>query len=298
MALKAGTINADTIIGSALNDFFLASDGDDNLQGKEGNDVINGGNGNDTIFGGYGNDDIRGGNDNDILWGASGNDLITGNAGNDTLKGGSGNDNLSGGDGNDVVDGGSGNDTIVGGSGSDHITGGAGLDTIDYSSFAGAVNGDMSSHVFSTALGTSLVDGVENFTGTRFADTLFGDSSANVLLGGAGNDVLRGRGGADTLTGGLGQDTFVFAQSDTYSHHTYHGADRITDFSLLDKIDVKDFFKGQTIGDYSQVMKLTADGDHTTLAIKTFGSFVDVAYLTGHIATSVQTLVADHMILV
>jgi hypothetical protein len=75
------------------------------------------------------------------------------------------------------------------------------------------------------------------------------------------------------------------------------GADTITDFGAGDKVDVRDFFKGHVISDYSQVMKLTAAGDHTTLSIKMGDAFVDVVSLSGQISTPVQTLVHDQVIL-
>ena len=213
------------------------------------------------------------------------------------MKGGSGSDTLAGGDGNDSIYGGSGNDTIIAGAGNDVITGGSGFDTLDYSTFSTAVTGDMSTHMFSSILGTSLADGIEKFVGSRFADTITGDSSANVLLGGGGNDVVRGGAGADTLTGGLGQDTFVFTKKDVMLGGVLKGVDSITDFTGGDKIDVRNFFKGHTISDYSEVMKLTAEGDHTTLSVKMGATFVDVASVYGHIGSSIDILVHDQVIL-
>ncbi|MCA0257005.1 MAG: cadherin domain-containing protein, partial [Proteobacteria bacterium] len=53
---------------------------------------------------------------------------------------------------------------------------------------------------------TDTLSGIENLTGTSYADTLTGDSNANVLDGGAGNDTLNGGDGDDTLIGGAGAD--------------------------------------------------------------------------------------------
>jgi Ca2+-binding RTX toxin-like protein len=67
-------------------------------------------------------------------------------------------------------------------------------------------------------LGTSSgIDGVdvlinfENIEGSRYNDTLTGDSGANILWGLDGDDVLIGGGGDDTLSGGAGNDRAVFS---------------------------------------------------------------------------------------
>jgi len=48
--------------------------------------------------------------------------------------------------------------------------------------------------------------GIENLTGSAFADTLGGDAGPNVLTGLGGGDVLRGEAGDDELLGGAGND--------------------------------------------------------------------------------------------
>ena len=70
-----------------------------------------------------------------------------------------------------------------------------------------------------------ILSGVENVTGSAFADTLFGDVSANVLPGGGGRDTLMGNAGANvlggdldeanTVYGGLGDDRFLVGPVDT-----------------------------------------------------------------------------------
>ncbi len=59
----------------------------------------------------------------------------------------------------------------------------------------------------SAGLVTDTLSGIENLTGTDFADTLTGDAGSNVLDGGLGNDTLRGGAGDDVLIGGAGADT-------------------------------------------------------------------------------------------
>jgi Ca2+-binding RTX toxin-like protein len=129
----------------------------------------------------------------DVIGGLGGNDTINGLGGNDTLNGGSGNDVLNGGDGDDVLIGALGNDTL---------NGGAGTDTADYSGAGAAVTINLTTGAGSGGAGTETLTGVENVTGTTFADTLTGDGNANILRGGGGVDTLNGGGGADQLIAG------------------------------------------------------------------------------------------------
>lgn len=50
------------------------------------------------------------------------------------------------------------------------------------------------------------IKGVENVTGSKFNDYLWGDAGNNVLKGGDGDDFLDGHDGADILEGGAGAD--------------------------------------------------------------------------------------------
>jgi Ca2+-binding RTX toxin-like protein len=92
-----------------------------------------------------------------------------------------------------------------------NITGGAGADTLDYASYPQAVGVNLftqraSGVVLPTNL-PGLVNGVENVTGSTFADSLTGDDLGNVLVGLAGDDLIDGGRGNDLLVGGSGQDT-------------------------------------------------------------------------------------------
>ena len=93
----------------------------------------------------------------------------------------------------------SGNDTLIGGAGADTLIGGLGTDTASYaSSGAGVtVNLQTGSGSGGDAQGDTL-SGIENITGSAFADMLTGDGGANTLVGGAGPDALNGGGGTDT----------------------------------------------------------------------------------------------------
>ena len=146
-------------------------------------------------------------------------DVITGGAVNNVLDGYGGNDTLSGGVGNDTLNGGDGDDRLTGGSGNDILSGGAGTDTADYSgSTAGIlVNLSITSQTLNaTAVaagtardglaGTDTLLGIENVTGSAFADWIFGSAGADTLSGNAGNDNLNGGAGNDTLNSGDGDD--------------------------------------------------------------------------------------------
>ena len=80
--------------------------------------------------------------------------------------------------------------------------------------------------------------GIENLTGTGFADTLIGDDGNNVLKGGAGcdtliggdgDDVIIGGIGDDNISGGSGNDTLVF---EDFENSTIDGGDGVDTFDL------------------------------------------------------------------
>ena len=50
------------------------------------------------------------------------------------------------------------------------------------------------------------IKGVENVTGSKFNDYLWGDAGNNILKGGDGDDFLDGHHGSDILEGGAGAD--------------------------------------------------------------------------------------------
>jgi Ca2+-binding RTX toxin-like protein len=214
---------------------------------------INGTDDDDDIFGAGFNDILHGGKLNDTIHGGKGNDQIFGDEGDDTLFGDDGDDKLFGGDQNDTLDGGKGDDTLFGGAdqdkfvdirGNNAVDGGSGFDTLDYSGFQnGRVTVTLAdpgleglavreTHIaVPGSVGYFLEDGrdtivsIERVVGTAFNDTITGNNSANVLRGGAGLDVMSGGGGADT---------FQFLEGDIPGT----GGERITDFDILDRIDL------------------------------------------------------------
>ena len=142
---------------------------------------------------------VHGSNGDDLIfnpWGLNGNDIIYGH------------------DGNDEIYALSGNDIIFGGAGADEIHGGSGNDTSSYADSGEGVSVSLVTGLgrFGTAEGDTL-DGIENLTGSAFADSLHGNSGANVLNGGAGSDALMGGAGADTLEGSEGSDIAYYMDS-------------------------------------------------------------------------------------
>ena len=106
------------------------------------------------------------------------------------------------------------------------------------------------------------LSGIENLTGSAYADSLTGDS---------GNNVLTGLGGNDTLTGGAGNDTFVFGEGDG-NDMAYGGVgggwtDTIqlmnSDESSVDSGWTVTLTTGSEISDSSGVMTLTDDAAGT-----------------------------------
>ncbi len=269
----------DTLRGGKGNDLLDGGAGIDTLYGGKGNDILDGGAGADILRGGRGGDTyiVDDVNDSVMENAGFGTDHVMANLSwtlgdnveNLTLTAqsngngaaninGYGNalDNaITGTSGENVLDGGQGNDTFIGGSGADILRGGMGdHDVVAYDSanekvgdqFNG-IRANLSTGVVLGAdegTGDSLT-GVEDVSGSQFADLMIGNELANTLSGkaggdvidsGAGNDVIRGGSGVDTLrgntgadilSGGADADTFIFGFNDSPAS----GSDQITDFS-------------------------------------------------------------------
>jgi Ca2+-binding RTX toxin-like protein len=166
-----GTAVDELLSGDGLRDLMNGDAGKDLLQGNGADDVLLGAAGDDTLVGGAGADELDGGADDDQLFGSDADDALTGGAGADALDGGAGTDTA--------------------------VYGGAAGVTVDLAAGTGS-GGD--------AAGDTLT-GIENVTGSQFADVLVGNAGANRLNGRFGADVLRGGAGADTLDGGFDVDT-------------------------------------------------------------------------------------------
>jgi uncharacterized repeat protein (TIGR01451 family) len=195
-ALAAPTCNGlpATLIVPPGGGVFEGTDGPDVILGTAGPDFIKAQGGDDVVCGGGGDDVILGGPGNDTLLGEDGNDKLRGAAGDDTLRGGAGSDRVLPETGNDLVD------------------GGGGSDIVDYLAAAGPVAVDLGAGtaVYSPKGGgthTATLVAVEKVDGSRYDDTLVGDSKRNVLRGKQGVDRIIGGSGDDDLIGGTDRDT-------------------------------------------------------------------------------------------
>lgn len=161
--------------------------------------------------------DLPGTGGRDLIRGLGGHDTLSGLKGNDRLEGGNGNDTLDGGAGNDRVRGGGGNDTVIVSLGADRIDGGAGRDTLDASGFGSGVvvNATADDQGWPEILAGTItladatvqtIRGIENFLGSRFDDTFYGDAANAVIKGGGGNDRLEAYGDQAKVLGGAGDD--------------------------------------------------------------------------------------------
>jgi len=166
--------------------------------------------------------------------------------------------------GNDILNGGLGNDILIGGAGADRLIGGAGFDTASYSNATIGVALDLATGGLTNDAAGDIYSGIENVTGSAFADIIAGNASANVinggdgddflfgmigddqLVGGFGSDVLRGGEGNDRLTGSFGGNILTGDEAGGFGHDTFvihwnlfQRADIVTDFQHgFDKLDV------------------------------------------------------------
>ncbi|PJK27668.1 beta strand repeat-containing protein, partial [Minwuia thermotolerans] len=241
-----GGAGGDLLVGNGGNDSLSGEAGDDTLSGASagaGDDTLDGGDGTDTatyasatngiaadLGAGTVSGDASVGNDSitgvenlvasgfadtvqgdaaaNLLQLGAGNDLADGGAGADTIQGEAGDDDIAGEAGDDVLQGGDGSDTLAGGAGADTLDGGNGIDTADFAEDTGAVSVDLVAGTASDGFGgADSLTGIENVTGSGFADAIGGDAAANLLAGGAGADTISGGDGTDTLSGGDGADT-------------------------------------------------------------------------------------------
>jgi Ca2+-binding RTX toxin-like protein len=235
----AGLGGNDVLRGKAGDDRLKGGAGDDILDGGAGSDIMKGGAGNDRFVAGEGGDLYDGGAGIDLvdftanplgvtvelllmtdtfgglqrayrsienIDGSAYGDILEGDGAANHFRGLGGNDSLRGGAGDDTLDGGNGNDVLEGGSGADALIGGSGYDTVTYH----RENSGVSVYLFGAANGGAAagdtLSGIEQVTGTLYADVIQGDDLANRLNGLNGADVLNGRGGNDVLDGGDGAD--------------------------------------------------------------------------------------------
>lgn len=243
-----GNNESNLLDGRDGDDELFGYGGADRLVGGMGDDVLDGGLGIDRMAGGVGNDtyiidnlrdviveSAEGGTDEARVRGlasyqlsASVENLVNlggapvftgrGNAGENVLIGGSDVDVLHGLGGADTLIGGDGADVLEGGTGEDSLDGGAGVDTASYARAAAAVTADLGGLPGAGDAAGDTYSGIENLVGSRFGDSLTGDTGNNRLIGGAGDDSLVGGGGIDWLVGGSGADQLVGDGNDGVSY--------------------------------------------------------------------------------
>lgn len=250
----------DSIVGAIASSLYGAG-GNDNIYMGTGNGLGYGDAGNDTLTGGAGTNTLSGGADNDVIYGGAGSESINGDAGDDSIFGGAGNDIINTGTGTtsgDQVHAGDGADSIYGGfavtafdfygeAGNDRFDSGTAFNAED--DYYGGLGIDTAVFTSSTYGGTftigsagkAVINGVtidlvaiENVTGSRFADSVIGNTAANLIYGGDGNDTLTGGTGTanDTLYGDGGDD----ALTDLFGVLSMFGGDGNDTFTLGDSI--------------------------------------------------------------
>lgn len=125
-------------------------------------------------------------------------DTLTGDGGDNWLWGEGGNDVISAGAGNDLVELGSGNATADGGTGINAVSF---LDPLRTTPGGVTVSLALQGAAQATGVGSMLLTGFENLSGSTGDDVLTGDAGNNVIAGDRGNDTIDGGDGDDTLYG-------------------------------------------------------------------------------------------------
>lgn len=223
----------DKLVGDGGINFLWGEGGDDELEGKGGGDSLWGGQGDDKLVGGSGADSLNGGSGIDTasyVFSSAGVHVSLasgtgyyGDAAGDTLSSienleGSGHsDELLGNNAVNRLDGRDGDDSLKGFGGADEINGWGGIDTVYYGDSSTGVYVSLAFGVgmgFSGSAAGDTLSGIENISGSDYADVLNGyEYGVNTLWGQGGDDTLQGYGHGDTLDGGTGIDTASYSSS-------------------------------------------------------------------------------------
>jgi Ca2+-binding RTX toxin-like protein len=142
------------------------------------------------------------------------NDQISGTAAPDVIVTLGGDDSVLAAGGDDRICTGVGADAILGGPGNDSIDGGADTDGAFYYDAPGPVQVSLQQGSATGAAGRDTLVGVENATGSAFADSVVGNADMNVLIGDTGNDRIEGGPESDALAGGPGDDVLIGRRGD------------------------------------------------------------------------------------
>ncbi len=217
-AQATGGSGTDTISGI---ENLTGSDFNDTLTGSDANNALNGRQGADTMAGLKGNDTYLVDNAGDVVVEAA-------NAGVDRIK-----TYVSYtlptnveqlqllGDAAINATGNGADNTLYPSGGNNVIDGGAGTDTVDYYYATGGVTVSLATTAAQATggSGTDTLLGIENLTGSNYADNLTGNDA---------NNVINGRLGADTMAGGLGNDDYyVDNVADVIIEALNGGTDRV-----------------------------------------------------------------------
>lgn len=204
------------LYGGNLAERFYGMEGNDTIYAYGGDDVAEGGNGDDTIYGGDDNDDLAGGDGLDYVYGEAGDDVLRGDLGINYLTDTEGQNTFM----------------LTGGL---NIVVGNSQSVINFSEASSGVVADLMMAVTNSgaAEGDSY-SGVDNITGSDFADRLFGDNESNILIGGDGNDALFGRNGDDIFIGGDGRD--IFSGGNGFDTVDYSGEGGAVTVDMMERI--------------------------------------------------------------
>lgn len=223
-----GSVGANRLRGMGDYDWVIGSGGGDTIEGGSGQDMISYQNATAGVMVDLGQrKGLAGqalGDTYDGIERASGSsyaDVFYGDAAENDFRGFAGNDVFYG---------------SVGGR--ERYDGGAGIDTISYGTVrAGVIASLQLSYGAGGDAARDLYTGIENLTGSSYADRLTGDGGRNMLRGLAGDDFLFGGAGTDQLHGGAGRDVIDGGPGSDYASFsgpraaftlTRTGADTVT----------------------------------------------------------------------
>jgi hypothetical protein len=235
---------------------FFGNVSDSTITGGAAGDTLLGGSGWDFIAGGLGNDTIDGGGGEDAVDYSASATAVVVTLGSPGVGSGEGLDSLisiedvAGSNHNDSLTGDAGDNWFYAGNGNDTITGGGNTaygDTYDVAAAEALVTVDLGANTSTGGSGTDTLSGIENASGSEFADSLKGSSGNNIIWGEGGNDTLSGgagnNDGADQFDGGSGIDVLDFGANtlDTAVNlHADAGANNCPDFDTTNPPNVAD----------------------------------------------------------
>ena len=237
LAILMGGAGSDTIYGSLA--------GEDFIDGGAGRDIIDAGGGGDLVVFDASDISVQGGGGFDTLDASSAAatnvrtgrgitidlssnrdifsnfEAVIGSRYDDTLTGDNAANRFDGGEGNDAISAGGGDDFVAYDQKDTAVDGGFDYDTISAESSFVGMNLDM----------TTTHRNFENIIGSRFNDTIKGDTNFNDIYGGNGNDIIDGGVGRDYIDPGSGDDTWVYDPLDnvyeTTDFYYFGGVDTI-----------------------------------------------------------------------